>query len=62
MRVSSVCAQVPTLGISGDCFHGIGFFQSGVPSTAAWPPPGPKTITSHLSRRLAAFLIVSGSM
>ena len=61
MRVSSVCAQVPMFG-SSFLFHGVGFRHIGDPSTAPWPPPGPKMITSYFARRLGVFFTVSGSM
>jgi hypothetical protein len=61
MRVSSVWAHAPMFG-SSFLFHGMGFRHMGCPSTAAWPPPGPKMITSYFPRRFGVFLTVSGSM
>ena len=41
------------LGVSGVFLHGIGLRHIGMPSMIACPlpPPGPKTITSHLAFR-----------
>ena len=61
-RVSSVCAHLGRLGVSGVFFQGIGLRHIGVPSTMAWPPPGPKMITSYLSLRFVVFLTTSGPM
>ena len=41
---------------SRSLFHGIGLRHIGVPSTAPWPPPGPKTITSYFARRFGGLL------
>jgi hypothetical protein len=62
MRVSSVCAQVPMFGVSGEFLYGIALRHSGVPSTAPCPPPGPNTMTSYLSRRFAVSRMAFGSM
>ena len=43
-------------------FHGIGLRHSGVPSTAPWPPPGPKMITSYFAFRFGRVVDVLGSM
>src|SRR5688500_1863223 len=54
--MSSVWAYVPMLGVSSDCFHGMGFRHIGRPCTmdCALPPPGGKRITSYLARRFAS--------
>ena len=40
-------------GVSGVFFHGIGLRHIGIPSmTRAWPPPGPKMITSYFASQV----------
>ena len=61
-RMSSVSAHLPMFGVSSVVFHGIAERHIGVPSTAACEPPGPKMMTSYLSRSFAVLPTVCGSM